>query len=259
MATKRKLRWWPAWGILSLAAALQIWAWGFGTGIRQGRVITSLGFLVLTVLALLLWFFFLSRIRWRHRLSGLGLMVVLGVVAFSLVRVHGVSGDLVPILAWRWNSGLDEAPVPGDNRGPQALVTDRPFPQFLGLHRNATIPEVTLQPDWTSTPPREVWRRSVGEGWSGFAVVEELAITLEQRGESEFVVAYDLGSGKVRWAHEDRGSLLKRSRRNGPPLDTHHRRGSCFRHWGDRDPECSGSTNRGPQVEEGCHPGEWKR
>ena len=200
---QNKVRWWPVWGILALAAILQIWAWGFGAGIRQSRVMSSLGFLMLTVLALLLWFFLLSRIRWKHRFWGLGLGVVLGVVVFALVRVHGVDGDLVPILAWRWNSGLDEAPVAGDNRAPLAVATDRPFPQFLGRHRNATVPEVTLQTDWTTTPPRQVWRRPVGEGWSGFAVVEDLAVTLEQRRESEFVVAYDLGSGKIRWAHED--------------------------------------------------------
>ena len=102
----------------------------------------------------------------------------------------------MPILAWRWSSELAEAPVAADRKASLSLLTDHSFPQFLGRHRNATIPEVTLQTDWTSTSPREVWRRPVGEGWSGFAVVEDLAITLEQRGESEFVVAYDLGSGE---------------------------------------------------------------
>ena len=202
-AKGNKIRWWPAWGILALAAALQIWVWGFGTGIRQERFMSSVGFLLLTVLALLLWFLLLSRLRWKHRFWGLGLIVVLGVVFFNLVRVQGVNGDLVPILAWRWNSGLEEAPVAADRKASLSLVTDHSFPQFLGRHRNATIPEVTLQTDWTSTSPREVWRRPVGEGWSGFAVVEDLAITLEQRGESEFVVAYDLGSGEIRWVHED--------------------------------------------------------
>ena len=201
---ENKLRWWPAWGILALAATLQIWVWGFGSEIRQDRVMSSVGFLFLTIVALLLWFFFLSRLRWKHRLWGLGGMLMLGVMSFALVRVHGVDGDLVPILAWRWNSGLDEAPVSDGITPPVALVTDRPFPQFLGPNRNATMPEVNLKTDWTSTPPHEAWRRSVGEGWSGFAVVEDFAITLEQRGESEFVVAYDLGTGRIRWAHEDK-------------------------------------------------------
>ncbi len=201
---KNQIRWWPAWIILALAAVLQIRAWGFVAGIRQNRFMSSVGSLLLTVLALLLWFFFLSRIRWKHRLWGLGLIVVLGVVFFNLVRVQGVSGDMVPILAWRWDSGLEEAPVAADRGASLSLVTDHPFPQFLGRHRNATIPEVTLQTDWASTPPREVWRQPVGEGWSGFAVVENLAITQEQRGDSEFVVAYELGSGEIRWVHEDR-------------------------------------------------------
>ena len=200
---ENKIRWWPAWIILALAAVLQIRAWGFGTGIRQDRFMSSVGFLLLTVVALLIWFSFLSRIRWKQRLWGLGLMVVLGVVFFNLVRVQGVNGDLVPILTWRWNSGLDEAPVPAGGSVPLAVVTNHPFPQFRGPHRNATVPEVALQADWDSHPPREVWRRPVGEGWSGFAVVEDLAVTQEQRGDSEFVVAYDLGSGEIRWVHED--------------------------------------------------------
>ncbi len=49
-----------------------------------------------------------------------------------------------------------------------------------------------LERDWAAHPPRELWRRPIGEGWSGFAVVGQVAITQEQREDQEVVAAYDL-------------------------------------------------------------------
>jgi outer membrane protein assembly factor BamB len=57
--------------------------------------------------------------------------------------------------------------------------------------------------DWAARPPRLVWRRPVGAGWSGFAISRGLAVTQEQRGDREMVVAYSLADGKPRWSHGD--------------------------------------------------------
>jgi outer membrane protein assembly factor BamB len=65
------------------------------------------------------------------------------------------------------------------------------------------IPGVRLARDWAARPPRLVWRIEVGAGWSGFAIDRGLAITQEQRGGDEMVVAYDLVTGRPRWSHRD--------------------------------------------------------
>ena len=50
--------------------------------------------------------------------------------------------------------------------------------------------------------PRRHWRLEVGAGFAGFAVAGALAITQEQRGPYECVVAYDLRGREV-WAYGD--------------------------------------------------------
>jgi outer membrane protein assembly factor BamB len=62
---------------------------------------------------------------------------------------------------------------------------------------------VNLNTDWTSQPPRELWRRRVGPGWSSFAVVGDRAFTQEQRGEFEAVVCLDVATGQEIWSRED--------------------------------------------------------
>ena len=61
-----------------------------------------------------------------------------------------------------------------------------------------------LEPDWSRSPPREVWRRPIGAGWSGFAVAGDSAFTQEQRGDDEVVSSYGLLDGAPRWLHSDR-------------------------------------------------------
>jgi outer membrane protein assembly factor BamB len=94
-------------------------------------------------------------------------------------------------------AGLPD-PAPESVRPPWA-----DYPQFLGPDRNATIPGVVLARDWEHRPPRLIWRQRIGAGWSGFAVAGPVAVTQEQRGDQEMIVAYDLQTGSVRWAHGD--------------------------------------------------------
>jgi outer membrane protein assembly factor BamB len=160
---------------------------------------------------LLLWVLFGSRLRWKLRLLIFGVATALGTLAATVFQIHGVTGDLIPILKFRWARAapLPETSTPGTTSDPSS---DRPstpaitnsFPQFLGPHRNATLPQgPKLAHDWATFPPRKIWRHPVGAGWSGFAVAGNRAITLEQRGEEETVVCYELMTGGVRWTHTD--------------------------------------------------------
>jgi len=77
------------------------------------------------------------------------------------------------------------------------------FPQFLGPTRDGVVHDVKLERDWVAHPPKLLWRIPVGAGWSGFAIDRGVAITQEQRGPREMVVAYDLLTGKPLWSHGD--------------------------------------------------------
>ncbi|HEY5907776.1 MAG TPA: PQQ-binding-like beta-propeller repeat protein, partial [Vicinamibacteria bacterium] len=79
-----------------------------------------------------------------------------------------------------------------------------PWPQFLGPNRDATVPGLRLARDWTARPPKLVWRQPIGAAWSAFVIVDGFAITQEQRGDEELVVAYELATGRPRWSHSDK-------------------------------------------------------
>jgi hypothetical protein len=75
---------------------------------------------------------------------------------------------------------------------------------------------VKLARDWTKQPPKLLWRKNVGEGWSGFAVVRDSALTQEQRGEHECVVCRDLHTGDDLWVHADATRYDSAMGGNGP-------------------------------------------
>jgi len=159
---------------------------------------------VIALLLLVVWWLFFSRLRWRLRLLGLLALVLLLVGLRLLFTVRQVTGDLVPILEWRWATHEDPVTSPVTGPGaPSSLPGAADFPQFLGPDRNATLPGPELARDWQAHPPEELWRRPVGQGWSSFAVAGDLAVTQEQHGEEERVVAYDLATGELRWSHSD--------------------------------------------------------
>ena len=205
---RRPVRWWPAVTIVVLAVAALAWVWLGNASQRQERNIGTAIVCVLSSFLLLLWCLFLSRLRWKIRLGILATILGLGLLSATLFRFHGVSGDLVPILQWRWQT---TAPVAFESPQPGSAKTSAPsvqhfagdWPQFLGPNRDCTLAQPALARDWQAHPPQLLWRKSVGPAWSGFAVAGNRAITQEQRGEEEVVVCYELLTGTPLWSHED--------------------------------------------------------
>ncbi|MBU6399242.1 MAG: PQQ-binding-like beta-propeller repeat protein [Verrucomicrobia bacterium] len=202
----RRLRWWlPV--ILAAAAAGNVYrlraAADLDTMTRNFRIMLTL---VGAAGLLLVWWLFLTRLRWRARLAGLGLVIVCGVGAKGLVRIDGsADGGGRPRMVWRWTprrSGEVGRLTQTAAANPRAaIVAASDYPGYLGRDRSGVVTGVDLEPDWRAHPPRELWRHPIGLGWSGFAVAGSRAITQEQRGGDELVVCYDLASGRQVWAH----------------------------------------------------------
>lgn len=206
--TPRRLRLWPAGLILGLAVVALAYVQLAVEGHRQRHVLLSAAVIVLTALLLVVWLLFLSGMRLRQRLLGFALVLAaLGAMA-ALVTVRGVSGDLVPVLDWRFGRAPDGLPAPGvgaparPSAGPVAPEAAG-YPQYLGPSRDGSVSGPALARDWESDPPELLWRQPVGAGWSGFAIQGEHAVTQEQRGNLELVTCYDLISGALRWSHSD--------------------------------------------------------
>lgn len=186
-----------------------IGGWYFAADTGQARTIAAMGAVGLGGLALGAWFFLFSGLPLRARVVTAASLFALGGLAALLFDVRGVTGDLVPIVGWRFGAREDafrtESGARTSEPAPRNAPGARDFPQFLGLTRDGHVTGPPLERDWNAHPPRELWRRAVGAGWAGFAVAGSDAITQEQRGDREAVVCYDLFTGEERWVHEHDG------------------------------------------------------
>lgn len=200
------VRWGLAFAILVIGNLLMMLVWVLDFS-RQDRVIKSAGVILFTGALLFCWALFLSRFRWRTRFRILLAGVLFVTILASSVRIKGVTGDLVPIVEFRWQKaktpGTAGSVGAGQMKPGAKAVTSASFPQFLGPNRNGVIPNVHLDTNWTAHPPQPLWRIAVGEAWTGFVVSEGFAITQEQRGPDELVTCYDLQTGKLIWSHSD--------------------------------------------------------
>ena len=84
-------------------------------------------------------------------------------------------------------------------------VTDSDWAEFRGPRRDGRIEGVSFDTDWSSDPPRQLWRRAVGPGWSSFCVVGSIFYTQEQRNQQEAVVAYRVVDGEPIWINSVHG------------------------------------------------------
>ena len=134
---------------------------------------------------------------------------LLGLVALGLatLRIERVSGDLVPEFRWAWQKSRDTLLARPAATPPQVSATApwqpaaHDFFRFLGPAGDASLPPSApaLDPAWKKNPPRELWRRPIGAGWSGFATYGDHAVTLEQRGDEEIVTCLALATGEPEW------------------------------------------------------------
>ena len=200
--TPKSIRWWPLWVVIILAVLGTLVTWISDAGHRQDKILLTTMIVIGTIILGILWLLFLSEMRRRVKLLALA-VIVLGVfLSTNLFQFKGFSGDLVPIFEWRWQeSQTTFRPSSENTSDPQMSATD--YPQFLGQNRNGVISTTQLKLDWESSPPKLVWRRPVGAGWSGFAIAGNSAITQEQEDAWEKVVCYELHTGDVQWSHED--------------------------------------------------------
>lgn len=212
-ASPRKLRWWPVPVILGIyAVAMLVTRNSEGWEYEQRRTNYLLGISLGAILLLLVWWLGFSRARWKTRL-----LVLLAVgLPLSCFRLKGFSGDFLPIFEprFRWTKAVPVATSTTPTLKRDATAAD--YPQFLGPHRDGRLDGPALQTDWTAHPPEILWRQAIGAAWSGFSVVGERALTLEQEGELECVTCYELTTGKLLWKQTNPGRYATAIAGEGP-------------------------------------------
>jgi outer membrane protein assembly factor BamB len=159
---------------------------------------------------LLLWLLLFSGLRWVLRLAIL--FVVALAVGGTLASVRDVkfSGDMFPTLEFFWEPTHEDILEQNRRQATDSktlpsihLDSNKPeeFAEYRGRKRDGVVTGPALARDWRSRPPRLLWRQPVGGGYSGFAVAGNVAVTLEQRGEDEAIVCYDIDTGHERWRY----------------------------------------------------------
>lgn len=134
--------------------------------------------------------------------------LVLGLIAvgliFTLYRVEGFTGELVPVIGARFRAKAD-LPADAAGQAAQFRLEENDFPGFLGPQRNGVVPRREFALEWNENHPVVRWRQPIGEGWSGFAIANRFGVTIEQRGNEEWITCYDLADGKLVWHHPESG------------------------------------------------------
>jgi outer membrane protein assembly factor BamB len=184
-------------------------------------------------LALVAWAVVGRRLADRPRRAALVATILLASGVWALVRMDGMTGTHAAQFAWRWSETPEErllaragdepavsapasagavippAPAAIPSTPPvipsaaAAAETGTNWPGFRGPDRDATLPGVWIETDWSQSPPVELWRRPVGPGWSSFVVRGDLLYSQEQRGDNEVVACYNTTTGEPVWRHRD--------------------------------------------------------
>ena len=140
-------------------------------------------------------------------------LVALLCFGFSgLLQNRGIWGDFAFDLDWRWNETAEERFFASRNASAskssimdldqaKASFEAPEWPGFRGPNRDGVQRGVAFSSELQTHAPEELWRIQVGPAWSSFAVAGNYLVTQEQRGDEEFVVCYDAGTGGEVWAH----------------------------------------------------------
>lgn len=83
--------------------------------------------------------------------------------------------------------------------GVTAADADPAWPQFRGMNRDSVVPAGAVPMLSTHRLPRLLWRRIIGEGYSGFVAAEGRAYTLCQTVYGQYLLCLDMNSGGVVW------------------------------------------------------------
>ncbi len=90
------------------------------------------------------------------------------------------------------------------------------WPQWRGPNRDGISKETGLLKQWPAEGPPLAWKAAgAGRGYSSFSLANGRLFTMGLRGEREFVIAFDVATGKEAWATAH-GTAFRNDRGDGP-------------------------------------------
>jgi outer membrane protein assembly factor BamB len=114
----------------------------------------------------------------------------------------------------------------------RAAETESPnaseWPRFLGPERNGTSPDAGFVSAWLDRGLAELWRRPIGEGFSGITTGEDLVFTMDADGRDEYVFALGASDGRERWRLRNGPSPRDNYGGHGPRVTPTVHRGELY-------------------------------
>lgn len=104
----------------------------------------------------------------------------------------------------------------------QGLAYAGEWPQFLGPSRTGVAQGEKLMDAWPASGPRELWKISVGQGFAGVAIRDDLVHLLDREGdEADVLRVFELKTGKELWTarYEAKGRFSHGGSRSTPTVD----------------------------------------
>lgn len=204
------IRWWPLGLIVGIFATLWVLIW-YGLDFPRGyQVMASMAWMAAFFFWVVVWLAFFANLRGTVHILAVTIPLGIALILGMTFRVDTFDGDMVPTFAYRWSPKPHQTLSVEPSRAiepaedaPGLVTSEYDFPQFLGPDRNGEITTPPLARDWAKQPPELLWKRPIGGGWSGFAIVGNHAYTQEQRGDLELVTCYELHTGESVWSHQD--------------------------------------------------------
>ena len=95
------------------------------------------------------------------------------------------------------------------------LAEDTDWPQYRGPNRDGVSSETGLLDQWPEGGPKELWRTSLGQGFSGISISGGRIYTMFGEGSDEFVVCLEGATGQEIWRRRT-GSNFKDRFGDGP-------------------------------------------
>jgi outer membrane protein assembly factor BamB len=178
-----------------------------------------------------------------------GLAIVIAAAGWMAVKTGGFTGSFDNDLSWRWTptpeerllalrddtppapvvAAVKDATTPPSNAAPAVSAAPvapvapvalaapaADWPGFRGAERDGVVRGVRIATDWSASPPKELWRRPIGPGWSSFSVHGDVFFTQEQRGQDEIIAAYRVSTGAPVWKHRDAARFWESNGGPGP-------------------------------------------
>lgn len=144
-----------------------------------------------------------------------------------LIRFHGLrierDGSGIWPMVWFYKPDRQFVPVAETKTTPQAEPLPAPaseppkaepaagappapkqrsyWTDYRGPRRDGAYDEMPILTTWPKEGPTRLWRKPIGGGYSSFVFSNGKAFTIEQRGQQEAVVAYDVTDGKQLWSN----------------------------------------------------------